>query len=87
MKIKDKRIYDLIDEILWHDWDPIGVNDFEEARDEYSGYTLSIFNLKISGANKSKISKYLFSLEKVNMGLFGNIVNCEIVAEKIVNVK
>jgi hypothetical protein len=31
-----KKIYNQIDEILWKDWDPIGVNDFEDARDEYS---------------------------------------------------
>lgn len=28
-------IYKRIDEILWFDWDPIGVNQIEEARDEY----------------------------------------------------
>ena len=31
-------LYKRIDEILWEDWDPIGVNDVEEARDEYQSY-------------------------------------------------
>ena len=35
MTDKQKKLYKAIDEILWKDWDPIGVNDIEDVRDEY----------------------------------------------------
>jgi hypothetical protein len=87
MTKENKRIYDLIDNILWQDWDPIGVNEIEEARDEYMGYIPSVYSLKINGADKIKISEYLYKLASVNMGLCGNRMHCEIIAEKIVNIK
>lgn len=47
MTEKQKKLYKAIDEILWQDWDPIGLNDNEEIRDEYQGYTPHIFSLTI----------------------------------------
>jgi hypothetical protein len=44
----DEILYEKIDEILWLDWDPIGVNEFE-VRDEYQSYTPAIYDLKKSG--------------------------------------
>ena len=34
MKTEHKKLYNQIDEILWKDWDPIGINDEEQIRDE-----------------------------------------------------
>ena len=46
---KDKRITRIwkdIDEILWNDWDSIGVKVFEKtARDEYQDYIYGVFRL------------------------------------------
>jgi hypothetical protein len=72
-----------IDDILWNDWDPIGVNDIDEARDEYQSYTPLIFDLKCNGAGKEAIAKKLHEIETGAMGLFGNIQRCNQVAEKI----
>ena len=46
MTADQKSVLKSIDEILWNDWDPIGVNDTEGARGEYSSYALQIFGLK-----------------------------------------
>jgi len=35
---KEFLIYRKIDEILWFDWDPIGISDVDDARDEYESY-------------------------------------------------
>jgi len=35
------KIHKLIDEILWKDWDPIGVNDIPSARDEYQRWLIT----------------------------------------------
>ena len=83
-KGKYKELYQKIDEILWNDWDPIGVNDIA-PRDEYQGYTPIIFNLIKRDADKELITQKLFEFETKNMGLFGNIKRCRQSAEKIIN--
>lgn len=50
MTSEQKELYTAIDEILWNDWDPIGVSDIA-PRDEYQSYTPTIFSLKINGAD------------------------------------
>jgi hypothetical protein len=45
MKKVDMELFKRIDDILWFDWDPIGIND-DAPRDEYESYTPPIFSLK-----------------------------------------
>jgi hypothetical protein len=82
---KDLIIYKKLDDILWNDWDPIGIND-SAPRDEYSGYVAGIFKLKKENADRIKIGKRLLELETNSMGVRGNLDNCLIVADKILNV-
>jgi hypothetical protein len=85
MNAEENKLYKIIDEILWKDWDPIGVNEYdEEARDEYQSYLPQIFKLKIDNAGKELIAQHLLNIETESMGLSGNIENCRIVAEKII---
>ena len=85
MTEKHKKLYKIIDEILWKDWDPIGVNDIEDVRDEYQNYTPQIFSLAIQGADKMKIAEHLYNIETVKMGMIGSRTNCEKIAEKILD--
>jgi hypothetical protein len=87
MTSEQMNLYKAIDEILWNDWDPLGVNDVEEANDEYKEYTPTIFRLKIQGADREIIAKKLYEIVKDKMGLLGNIDHCRKVADKIINVK
>lgn len=64
------------------DWHPIGLNDIVEVRGEYQGYATHIFTLTIKGTDKIKISKYLYEIETVNMGMIGNKIHCEQIAER-----
>lgn len=77
-----KRLYDAIDEILWNDWDPIGVND-SSPRDEYQSYVPQIVKHKINGADTESIAQLLFQIETVEMGMPGTIDNCRRVANMI----
>jgi len=86
MTTEQKDLYKFIDEILWNDWDPIGINDVA-PRDEYQGYTPNIFSLKINGANKETIARKLYEIETETIGVMGNIEHCQQVAEKIINLK
>ncbi|BEG99076.1 hypothetical protein [Bacteroides sedimenti] len=89
MNEKDKSIYQAIDEILWRDWDPIGVNDNEDIRDEYQSYTPHIFSLKKQGADIHKIAQHLYQFETINMGMTGNkelvLNHCKTIAQKILD--
>lgn len=84
MSLEEKSLYKVIDEILWNDWDPIGVNDIEDARDEYQSYTSQVFGLKINNTDKEIIAQHLLKIERELMGLPGNLENCRKVAEKLV---
>jgi hypothetical protein len=85
MNYEDKELYNKIDEILWLDWDPIGVNEFNEARDVYYTYIPMMYNLKKSGADVDSIANQLHFIETKTIGLSGNIDHCMEVAKKIKN--
>jgi len=52
-------------------WDPIGMNDNDEARDEYDQYVPPVFSLAIKGASPKEIADYLREIEVVQMGMHG----------------
>lgn len=85
-KGKYKELYQAIDEILWTDWDPIGVNEIA-PRDEYQSYTPTILNLIIKEADTETIAKKLFEIETQTMGVVGDINRCRNMADKIVKLK
>jgi hypothetical protein len=87
MTLKQNKLYCEIDEILWKDWDPIGVNEIEGIRDEYQSYTPHIFSLTIKGSDKAKIADHLYEIETKNMGLTGSKEQCEKIASKIIELK
>ena len=79
---RDFLLYKKIDDILWFDWDPIGINDLA-PRDEYQGYIPEIFGLVKAKANRKEIANRLHKLETENMGMNGTIENCLTIADKI----
>ncbi len=81
---KDFLLYKKIDDILWFDWDPIGINDLA-PRDEYQGYVPEIFGLVKAKADRQEIANRLHKLETENMGMGGPIENCLTIADKILN--
>ena len=81
------RFYEFIDEVLFNEWDPIGVSDTPEARDEYQGYLPQVFSKAMSGESTQDIANYLREIETERMGLSSYSSNCKAVAEKIVKEK
>ena len=82
---REKGLYKQIDEILFYEWDPLGVSDYEEARGEYYSYLPMMLRLKLQGADVSFIANHLFKIETETMGLLGNLQRCELVANRILN--
>ena len=81
------KLYKAIDEILWNDWDPIGVSKFPEARDEYNSYLPHVFSLVIKNASANEIGQYLFFVETKSMEVEGTLDRCISIAKKIVEEK
>ena len=81
------KLYKAIDEILWLYWDPIGVNDCEEARDEYHSYLPHIYRLAIEGADAYRISSSLIATIETNICLGADKEHNQKIAEKIVKAK
>jgi hypothetical protein len=81
------KLYKAIDEILWSDWDPIGVNDCAEARDEYQSYLPHIFRLTMEGADAYRISASLISTIETNIGLGADKDHNQKIAAKIVETR
>jgi hypothetical protein len=80
-------LYKSIGEILWDDWDPIGMKYNGGPRDEYESYVPSILSLKIKGASIETITSKLFEIETQRMELDHGFEHCSRVAEKIFNLK
>lgn len=82
MNSEQKKIYKKVDEILWNDWDPIGVNDVA-PRDEYQMYIPEIFKMLIENKTETEIAERLNDIAINTMGLIGNLEHCEIIAKKL----
>ena len=72
MKVSEKQLYRVTDEILFYAWDPIGVNDIPAARDEYQSYLPKVFKLLMSDSKNDEIATYLCEVESISMGLDAN---------------
>ncbi|MGM9510149.1 hypothetical protein ACS5NO_20610 [Larkinella sp. GY13] len=80
---KQNQLYNYIDELLWREWDPIGINDCFEARDEYSTYAGQMFSLVVRGAIAEELAQKLLSIEQEMMGLSGNMAKNLELARKL----
>ena len=65
---KELELYRAIDEILWRDWDPIGVFGVSGARDEYQRYLPEVFRLALAG-DRGGIAEHLLWVATDRMGL------------------
>ncbi len=77
----DIALYKKVDEILWNDWDPIGVKP--DSRGEYYGYLPMVFRLVKANVSEGEITAHLYGKETGHMGLDGSIERCRRVAAKL----
>ncbi|QYJ94067.1 hypothetical protein [Shewanella spartinae] len=70
LSAKEKVLWKRISEILWKNWDPIGVYE-EDSKwdDEYDSYVPHIFRLAIDGCDHIRIAASLTSTIRQNIGL------------------
>ena len=64
-----RSAYEAANDILIHEWDPIGVGDDPIAQDEYDMYIPGALRMIIDGRSEQEIADYLDRIETNNMGL------------------
>ncbi len=66
---KASNLLPVVSDILFHEWDPIGVNDSELCRDEYDSYVPAVVQWLLSGADEYKLASRLSQIQRVTMGM------------------
>jgi len=66
---KENELYKRVDEVLHYIWDPVGVFDQPDARDEYYSYIPIIFHLLNDNRDSQEIEDKLFQIGLDRMGL------------------
>jgi hypothetical protein len=67
-KERAAKIQDYIRQILFYEWDPIGIND-SGPTDEYDAYIARVYRLLIEKCSEDDLINYLFKLERDSMGM------------------
>lgn len=72
--------------MLWEQWDPIGVNQCSEAKDEYDNYVLMLCEAVASCGTEDELFQLLWSIETRYMGLDGDEHSTRLFAKSLANV-
>ncbi|QDT29365.1 hypothetical protein [Gimesia panareensis] len=65
----DSHLVHLVHDILFREWDPLGVNDDEKAVREYSRYIVGIVQLLKSGADERRVAEHLLRIQENELGI------------------
>jgi hypothetical protein len=66
---KIDRLLLAVQEVLFREWDPIGVNANASCRDEYDSYARTICGWLRGGVDEYKLAAHLTQLQRVSMGM------------------
>jgi hypothetical protein len=77
------RLRQMVQAILVHDWDPIGVAGVPQAADEYDRYVAPVAQMVVAGSSILDLSRHLIRIEVENMGLRGDQDRALSVAAKL----
>lgn len=77
--LQDNELLRRIDKVLHYVWDPIGVAEVPEARDEYESYGPQVFRLVKGSADGKDVAEYLHWLGDRHIGVRANREHDEVV--------
>ena len=84
---QEKEYYKRIDEVVHYIWDPIGICDEPNARDEYYGYLPGIHKATMDGCTAETMSHLLQEIVYTKMGLKPNLDRCLRASKAIISWK
>ena len=79
----EKELIKRIDDILYYIWDPIGISNEPQTRNEYSSYVPEIFDLTKRNASEEVIAQKLNYIQTEIIGLNSNFAHCRYVSRII----
>ena len=82
---KEKEFYNRIGEILFNEWDPIGISNANWPKDEYQSYTPQVFKIALRASSPEEIAEYLNSLTTERMGLESKMEHDLNIAKRILS--
>jgi hypothetical protein len=68
----DEELYRIIDEVLYYVWDPIGVAETPQARNEYHEYVPQVFRLLKEDVTATVIAEHLLKTSIKHMAIDQN---------------
>ena len=68
----EMTLYRRVYEVLTYVWDPIGVREVPQARDEYRTYLPTVFKRVLEAKDPAPIAEYLLMIEAESMGFTPN---------------
>ncbi len=86
MNSKRSQLFDRVRDALLNEWDPIGIQDFAEAADEYDSYAADLCELLGRNASVTEVFKYLWQLETEHMSLRGEKRRTEDFASRLLEI-
>jgi hypothetical protein len=66
---KASDLLPVVSDILFREWDPIGVNSNELCRDEYDAYVTGVVHWLLSGVDEYKLASRLSQIQRDSMGM------------------
>ena len=81
-----ERYLEAIKAALLNEWDPIGVKQFPDVKDEYDSYAPHVYTLLVTHRPKRELVDYLWRIETEHMGLTGNRQATERFAERLLRI-
>ena len=83
MDDSNPSLFNRVREALLMDWDPIVIQDFPEAHDEYDSYVPGLCELLMRKDPSGRVFSYLWKLETDHMGLRGDPSRTQAFAERL----
>jgi hypothetical protein len=77
-----KRHDNAIREILFREWDPLGVSDDPDAQGEYDGYVWVIYGMLARRQPRDHLVDHLWYIETSHLGLFGDRQRAEAIVDR-----
>lgn len=85
MDVNKPNLFNRVREALLMEWDPIGIQEYPEAKHEYDSYVSELCELLKRMETCETVFAYLWQLETAQMGLRGDQVRTQGFAEKLIS--
>jgi hypothetical protein len=82
------EIQDAIRNVLYNDWDPLGINDYPSTQDEYDAYIAPVYRILVGNRSTEELVKTLTRIARDEIGVpAGDVEKLNSVTDKLLELK